>query len=205
LLEGESLHGPLACGVPPQRKAIDYAVQIAQGLAAAHSKDIAHRDLKPDNIFITRQGGVKILDFGLAKSVQKPARSHDPTVATMASASPPTEQGVVVGTAGYMSPEQIRGAAVDCRTDIFSFGAVLYEMLTGKRAFKAIPRINGKPTHGVEVGESQAVITKLQNGGPEFARSPSTRLCPESRSRPRGAIRSLQIWLAAKPNAARDK
>jgi eukaryotic-like serine/threonine-protein kinase len=136
LLEGESLHALLARGVPPQRKAIEYAVQIAQGLAAAHSKDIAHRDLKPDNIFITREGRVKILDFGLAKSVQKPARSEDATIATMASAGPATEQGVVVGTAGYMSPEQVRGGAVDCRTDIFSFGAVFYEMLTGKRAFK---------------------------------------------------------------------
>jgi eukaryotic-like serine/threonine-protein kinase len=135
-LEGESLHALLARGALPQRKAIDYAVQIAQGLAAAQSKDIAHRDLKPDNIFITHEGRVKILDFGLAKSVQKPARSQEATVATLPSAGPPTEQGVVVGTAGYMSPEQVRGAAVDCRTDIFSFGAVLYEMLTGKRAFK---------------------------------------------------------------------
>ena len=136
LLEGESLHGVLARGVPPQRKAIDYAVQVAQGLAAAHSKDIAHRDLKPDNIFITREGRVKILDFGLAKSVQKPAGPQDATLATMTSAGPATEQGVVVGTAGYMSPEQVRGGAVDCRADIFSFGAVFYEMLTGKRAFK---------------------------------------------------------------------
>ena len=133
LLEGESLHALLARGAPPQRKAIDYAMQIAHGLAAAHSKEIAHRDLKPDNIFITREGRVKILDFGLAKSVQKPARAQD---ATMTSDGPATQEGVVVGTAGYMSPEQIRGGAVDCRTDIFSFGAVLYEMLTGKRAFK---------------------------------------------------------------------
>jgi serine/threonine protein kinase len=136
LLEGESLHALLARGAPPQRKAIEYAVQIAHGLAAAHGKDIAHRDLKPDNIFITREGRVKILDFGLAKSVQKPALAQDATMATMTSDGPATQEGVVVGTAGYMSPEQIRGVAVDCRTDIFSFGAVLYEMLTGNRAFK---------------------------------------------------------------------
>lgn len=136
LLEGESLHALLLRGVPPQRKTIDYAVQIAQGLAVAHGKDIAHRDLKPDNIFITREGRVKILDFGLAKSVQKPGLRQDETLATMTSAGPVTEQGVVVGTAGYMSPEQVRGGTVDCRTDIFSFGAVFYEMLTGRRAFK---------------------------------------------------------------------
>jgi serine/threonine protein kinase len=100
-------------------------------LAAAHSKDIAHRDLKPDNIFVTREGRVKILDFGLAKNVD--GAGHD---ATMTSGGPATGVGTVVGTAGYMSPEQVRGATVDCRTDIFSFGTVLYEMLTGVRAFK---------------------------------------------------------------------
>jgi len=131
LLEGESLHAILARGPLSHRRAIDYSIQAAQGLAAAHSKDIAHRDLKPDNIFITREGRVKILDFGLAKNVD--GAGHD---ATMTSGAPATGVGTVVGTAGYMSPEQVRGAAVDCRTDIFSFGAVLYEMLTGVRAFK---------------------------------------------------------------------
>jgi len=134
LLEGESLRELLARGVPSHRRALDYAVQIAHGLAAAHSRNIAHRDLKPDNIFVTRDGRVKILDFGLAKSVEKPLR--DAGMATMTAAAPATDIGVVMGTAGYMSPEQVRGAAVDCRTDIFSFGAVLYEMLSGQRAFK---------------------------------------------------------------------
>jgi len=136
LLEGESLREMLARCVPSHRKSIGYAVQMAHGLAAAHSKNIAHRDLKPDNIFITHSGQVKILDFGLAKSVvtsQSPASPHD---ATMAAPGPATDAGTVVGTAGYMSPEQVRGLPVDCRTDIFSFGAVLYEMLTGVRAFK---------------------------------------------------------------------
>ena len=136
LLEGESLREALQRGVLSHRRALDYAVQIAHGLAAAHSKDIAHRDLKPDNIFITREGRVKILDFGLAKTVPSPASHGAGAGATMTAAAPVTEAGVVMGTAGYMSPEQVRGGAVDCRTDIFSFGAVLYEMLSGQRAFK---------------------------------------------------------------------
>ncbi|HLJ78282.1 MAG TPA: protein kinase, partial [Acidobacteriaceae bacterium] len=130
LLEGESLRDVLAAGVPSHRKSVNYAIQIARGLAAAHSKGIAHRDLKPDNIFITRDGQVKILDFGLAKSI---GGSHDATIAAPGTV---TDAGMVMGTAGYMSPEQVRGVAVDTRTDIFSFGAVLYEMLTGVRAFK---------------------------------------------------------------------
>ena len=137
LLQGESLREVLTRGALSQRKAIDYGVQIAHGLAAAHSKDIAHRDLKPDNIFITRDGRVKILDFGLAKTVQKPAalRVGDAS-GDMTELAPPTEVGAVLGTVGYMSPEQVRAGAVDCRTDIFSFGTVFYEMLTGVRAFK---------------------------------------------------------------------
>lgn len=136
LLEGETLRTALPRGPLSSRKALDFAVQIAQGLAAAHSKGIAHRDLKPDNLFITREGRVKILDFGLAKAVPTPAsHEQDGRTATL-TADPATEVGTVVGTAGYMSPEQVRGTAVDARTDIFSFGAVLYEMLTGQRAFK---------------------------------------------------------------------
>jgi Tol biopolymer transport system component len=133
LLEGESLRAVLTRGPLSHRKAIDYGTQIAHGLAAAHSKDIAHRDLKPDNIFITREGRVKILDFGLAKTVVTDTQATQ--LGTLTS-DPATGVGTVVGTAGYMSPEQVRGAAVDCRTDIFSFGTVLYEMLTGVRAFK---------------------------------------------------------------------
>ena len=135
LLEGEGLRAILARGPLSHRKAIDYSIQIAHGLAAAHSKDIAHRDLKPDNIFVTRDGRIKILDFGLAKNVNRPADLNT-GLATMTSDIPATGVGTVVGTAGYISPEQVRGAAVDCRTDIFSFGTVLYEMLTGVRAFK---------------------------------------------------------------------
>src|ERR1035438_5125531 len=134
LLEGSSLRAELETGALPTRKATDYAAQIAQGLAAAHEKNIVHRDLKPENIFITREGRVKILDFGLAKLAAKTDDSPDAAYQTLTSA--PTEAGVVMGTAGYMAPEQVRGAAIDSRTDIFAFGAVLYEMVSGQRAFR---------------------------------------------------------------------
>ena len=129
LLEGESLRSRLHGSALPSRKAIEYARQIAEGLAAAHDKNIVHRDIKPDNLFITKAGRVKILDFGIAKlsrSADEAAHTGFPTE---------TEAGMVVGTASYMSPEQVRGENVDHRSDIFSFGAVLYEMLTGRPAF----------------------------------------------------------------------
>jgi serine/threonine protein kinase len=131
LLEGATLREELDAGRPPVRRAIEYALGIAQGLAAAHDKGIVHRDLKPENLFITRDGRVKVLDFGLAKLVRPEERNQ--TMSTLAGATLP---GMVIGTVGYMSPEQVRGEASDVRSDIFSFGAVLYEMLTGKRAFK---------------------------------------------------------------------
>jgi Tol biopolymer transport system component/tRNA A-37 threonylcarbamoyl transferase component Bud32 len=135
LLDGHSLKVELETGAIPSRKATEYAAQIAQGLAAAHEKNIIHRDLKPDNVFITREGRVKILDFGLAKLASNAAAPNtDATMATLTSV--PTEAGVVMGTVGYMAPEQVRGAAVDSRTDIFAFGAVLYEMVAGRRAFQ---------------------------------------------------------------------
>ncbi len=132
LLEGESLRAVLEAGVLPQRKTLEYGVQIAHGLAAAHEKGIVHRDLKPENIFVTRDGRIKILDFGLAKLMQ--AREAGSDEVTMAESR--TAAGVVMGTASYMAPEQVRGEAVDARTDIFAFGAVLYEMLSGVRAFR---------------------------------------------------------------------
>jgi len=132
LLEGSSLRLELDHGAVIPRKAGDYAAQIAQGLAAAHDKNIIHRDLKPENIFITREGRVKILDFGLAKLA--PAGNLTSPGVTLTSS--PTEAGVVMGTVGYMAPEQVRGTSVDSRTDIFAFGAVLYEMLSGNRAFR---------------------------------------------------------------------
>jgi Tol biopolymer transport system component len=132
LLEGETLRERLRSGSVPVRKALDYAMQMAHGLAAAHEKGIIHRDLKPENLFVTKDGRLKILDFGLAKLTQKDPSSQT-SMATVTHGA--TEAGVVMGTAGYMSPEQVRGIALDPRSDIFSFGAILYEMLSGKRAF----------------------------------------------------------------------
>jgi Tol biopolymer transport system component len=133
LLEGETLRERLKTGALLSRKAAECAIQIAHGLAAAHEKGIVHRDLKPENVFLTRAGHVKILDFGLARQVASgPAgsQSGSPTEAHQ------TEPGTVLGTVGYMSPEQVRGHAVDHRSDIFSLGSVLYEMATGSPAFK---------------------------------------------------------------------
>jgi TolB-like protein len=132
LLEGETLREKIAAGALPPRRAADYATQIAAGLAAAHGKGVIHRDLKPENLFVTKDGHVKILDFGLA-SKKTPAMSEASDAPTAASL---TEPGAVLGTVGYMSPEQARGKLTDHRSDIFSFGAVLYEMLSGERPFR---------------------------------------------------------------------
>ena len=132
LLEGESLRQRLEQGPIPSRKAVEFARQIADGLAAAHEKNIVHRDLKPENLFLTSGGRVKILDFGLAKLQASDSGAAAGATATIVDVTNP---GVVMGTAGYMAPEQVRGQAVDGRADIFSFGAVLYEMLSGQRAF----------------------------------------------------------------------
>ena len=134
LLEGETLRTRLSGGALSVRKAVDYALQIARGLAAAHDHGILHRDLKPDNIFLTRDGHVKILDFGLAKLTMSGPIA--PGTSTQATVDSSTGRGVLLGTLGYMSPEQCRGAAIDARSDLFSFGAVLYEMLSGRRAFR---------------------------------------------------------------------
>jgi serine/threonine protein kinase len=131
LLEGSTLREQVLRGPLPIRKAVDYATQTAHGLAAAHEKGIVHRDLKPDNLFLTKDGRIKILDFGLAKLIQMPQASG-PTMPTMTEG---TEPGVVLGTVGYMSPEQVRGAEADGRADLFALGAILHELLTGKRAF----------------------------------------------------------------------
>jgi Tol biopolymer transport system component/tRNA A-37 threonylcarbamoyl transferase component Bud32 len=140
LLEGETLRGRLSHGSLPTRKAIDLGVHIVHGISAAHERGIVHRDLKPENIFITNDGVVKILDFGLAtfspgsdsgaKEAGSRVPGNDETRAAL------TGEGMVLGTVGYMSPEQVRGQAIDHRTDIFSFGAILYELLTGRRPFK---------------------------------------------------------------------
>jgi serine/threonine protein kinase len=129
LLEGEELRERLNRGPLPQHKAIDFAQQIVGGLAAAHEKGIVHRDLKPENLFVTTKDRVKILDFGLAKL--RPQRSAVIS-SEIATAKQITDPGTVMGTVGYMSPEQVRGQEADHRSDIFSFGAILYEMLAGQ-------------------------------------------------------------------------
>src|SRR5262245_38019127 len=129
LLEGETLRERIGGRALPPRKAVEYAIQIAGGLAAGHERGIVHRDIKPDNLFVTRDGRIKILDFGLAKIID-PGDSDDATATV-------TLDGVgpIVGTAAYMSPEQARGLRVDSRSDIFSLGVVLYEMLAGYAPF----------------------------------------------------------------------
>src|SRR5262245_55220901 len=146
LLEGGTLRKRISGTPMAQRRAIDYASQIAQGLAAAHEKGIVHRDLKPENIFITNDGRVKILDFGLAKLTQLDGNQSQTEVPTR---RVDTDPGVVMGTVGYMSPEQLKGRTVDQRSDIFSFGAILYEMLAGRRAF-----------HGESTAETMSAILK---------------------------------------------
>ena len=146
LLEGETLRSRLAGGPLAPRRAIEYALQIAHGLAAAHEKGIVHRDLKPENLFVTKDGRVKILDFGLAKLTQ-PEKAGPQTSLPTETAG--TEPGVVLGTLGYMSPEQVRGRTADARSDIFSFGAILYEMLSGRRAF-----------HGDSAAETMSAILR---------------------------------------------
>ena len=160
LLEGTTLREQTQRGRLSVRKAIDYAVQIARGLAAAHEKGIVHRDLKPENLFVTKDGRMKILDFGLAKLTQ-PQSSPEHSAPTVAEG---TEAGVVMGTVGYMSPEQVRGQSADHRADIFAFGAILYEMLAGKRAFQ-------KPT-------SPETMTAILNEDPPGISQVTTNIPP---------------------------
>ncbi len=160
LLEGETLRPVLDRGAVSSRKAIDFGVQIAQGLAAAHEKGIVHRDLKPENIFVTKDARIKILDFGLAKLAQQAGSRADDGV-TLTSSH--TAMGVVMGTASYMAPEQVRGEPADPRTDIFAFGAVLYEMLSGQRAFR---RDTTAETMTAVLKEDP---TELTNAGPAIS------------------------------------
>src|SRR4029450_9143889 len=146
LLEGETLRKRIGGTALGQRRAVDYALQIANGLAAAHEKGIIHRDLKPGKLFVTNDGRVKILDFGLAKLTQLDGDQVQTDVPTR---RVNTDPGVVMGTVGYMSPEQLKGRAVDQPSAIFSFGAILYEMLSGRRAF-----------HGGSAAETMSAILK---------------------------------------------
>jgi len=175
LLEGETLRERLRSGALSVRKAIDCGLQVARGLAAAHEKGIVHRDLKPENLFITNDGRVKILDFGLAKLTRPEATSgaDAPTVHAV------TEPGLIMGTAGYMSPEQVRGQTADQRSDIFSFGAILYEMISGKRAF-----------HGETSADTMSAILKEET--PELSET--------ARNVPAGLERIVRHCLEKNPS-----
>jgi eukaryotic-like serine/threonine-protein kinase len=171
LLEGKTLRERLRDGALPLRQAADYATQIAQGLAAAHEKHIVHRDLKPENLFITKDGRIKILDFGIAKLT-----SHEPgTDESIATMTTQTKAGSVLGTVAYMSPEQLRGKQVDERGDLFSLGAILYEMLTGKRAFAGETEVD---TITAVLKEEPAEMVLVRSGIP-VAFEQITRHCLE--------------------------
>ena len=171
LLEGKTLTEHIRRGPLPLRKAISYGVQIARGLAAAHEKGIIHRDLKPDNLFVTKDDRVKILDFGLAKVIQpKQGAAHLSATITL--------PGVALGTIGYMAPEQVRGLQTDQRADIFAFGAILYEMVMGKRSF--------------ERGTSADTISAILNDEPP----PISQLSPET---PVGVERVVRRCLEKDP------
>ena len=159
LLQGETLRDRMAGGALGGRKAVEYGIQIAHGLTAAHEKGIVHRDLKPENLFLSKDGLVKILDFGIAKLGLSGEEGVGSDIDTLSQTSP----GTILGTAGYMSPEQVRGLPADHRSDIFSFGAVILEMLTGKRAFKGTSAadtlsavLREDPTEGLATGPGLA-------------------------------------------------
>src|SRR5512139_499772 len=172
LLEGETLRQRLQDGALPARKAVEIALEIAGGLAAAHEKGIVHRDLKPENVFLLGSGQVKVLDFGLARV--DPVTPEGSDVPTM---SLSTEPGRVMGTVGYMAPEQVRGKTVDARADIFSFGAVLYEMLTGKRAFRGESPV--ETLNAILKEDPPSLFESAQNVSPALERI--VRRCLEKR------------------------
>jgi len=192
LLEGESLRDRLKAGGLTVRKAVETAVQIAQGLAAAHEKGIVHRDLKPGNVFVTRDGQVKILDFGLARLAQ-PEIPSDPHATTLPG-EPATESGAVLGTMGYTSPEQLRGERADARSDIFAFGCVLYEMLAGTSPFL---KATGAETVTAIMSEDPAPLSGTGRGIPPTLQG-IVRRCLEKRAEDRfGSARDVAFALEA--------
>jgi serine/threonine protein kinase/tetratricopeptide (TPR) repeat protein len=218
LLEGETLRGKLDAGPISQKQAVDYALQVAKGLSAAHERGVVHRDLKPENLFVTRDGHLKIVDFGLAKRVETVDPGEETNVPTV---SGRTEPGTVIGTLGYMSPEQVRGLPVDHRSDFFSFGAILYELLSRKRAFKKDTAadtmsaiLNGEPPELSESGRRvpaaldhivRHCLEKDRDNRFQSARDIAFALVELSSPtgsllfppRPAGRRSSKHIWLAA--------
>jgi formylglycine-generating enzyme required for sulfatase activity/dienelactone hydrolase len=202
LLEGMTLADALHAGARPAGEAVEVAIQMAKGLAAAHARSIIHRDLKPSNVFVTTAGHVKILDFGIAKLTRP---DPDAQTADLTTQAPSTERGAVIGTAGYMSPEQVRGLPTDPRTDIFSFGCVLYEMLAGQRAFKGATRAD---TLSAILKEDPQPLRDLREAVPPALQQVVERCLekrPEDRfsSAPELAL-ALEAVSAGTPQAERD-
>jgi serine/threonine protein kinase/WD40 repeat protein len=190
LLEGETLRDRLKSGRLTVRKAVETGVQIAQGLAAAHEKGIVHRDLKPANVFLTRDGHVKILDFGIAKLT----RPDPGPQATTLTPEPSTETGGILGTVGYMSPEQVRGLPTDHRTDIFSFGCVLYEMLSGRSPFR---KETTAETMTAILHEDPPALTGIGSGIPKALQGIVTRCLEKQREDRFSSARDLGFALQA--------
>ena len=188
LLHGETLRATMCHRILTQQQALSFAVQIAHGLAAAHAKGIVHRDIKPENVFVTEEGRVKILDFGLATLA---ASSRDSGVATESS---PTGPGNLVGTLGYMSPEQVRGVTVDHRTDIFSLGVVLYELLSGRDPFF---RDTTVATLAAILDETPPDLSSLGRGIPSASSGIVRRCLEKDREQRFGSARDLAFALEA--------
>jgi eukaryotic-like serine/threonine-protein kinase len=195
LLEGETLREEIRRGRLATPKAIGYAVQIARGLAAAHEKGVVHRDLKPENLFVTQDGRVKILDFGLAKLTQA---TSDPGIRALRGE---TEPGVVMGTVGYMSPEQVRGQNTDQRTDIFSFGAILYEMLTGNRAFQ---KSTSADTLSAILNEDPPAVSETRGDTPAAMQAVVQRCLEKSAEKRFQSATELALALDGLANDLRD-
>jgi len=194
LLEGETLRQRLSSGPIPIRQAADYGAQIAQALAVAHEKHIVHRDLKPENLFLTKDGRIKILDFGIAKLTSLEV-SDDSSITDLTTQ---TKSGAVLGTVAYMSPEQLRGKPVDHRSDIFSLGAILYEMLTGQRAFAGETEVD---TMTAVLKEEPSDVPLVRQGIPESFEQ-IIRHCLEKEPEQRfQSARDLAFALSAVPGS----
>lgn len=189
LLEGETLREMASRRAPTQRQVLALAVQAAQGLEAAHAKGIVHRDVKPENLFVTTDGRVKVLDFGLATTAGRLASGS-----AEATESSPTDAGRVVGTVGYMSPEQVRGLAVDARTDVFSLGVVLYELLSGTHPFR---RKTTVATLTAVLEERPAELSTLGRGVPPAASAIVRRCLEKGREERYASARDVRVAIEA--------